>query len=145
MAATRRTIPTVKALKMEALQALVLTDHQLRQLLSEAARQGAILAIGELRADLRQTPDEATLQKLRAFVADSTSLSNPNELWAHSGLIRAISQKQSGKPKSAAWFAKFQRETGLAECPSRASPGYGRRREWSFADIRLAWDAYYRR
>ena len=130
---------------MEAMQALVLTDYQLRQLLSEAAREGAMLAVAELRADLHQSPDDALLQKLRAYLADPDTLPNPHEFWAHSGLIRAIGQPQGGKPKSAAWFAKFQRETGLAECPSRASPGYGRRREWSFADIRLAWNAYYRR
>ncbi len=40
---------------------------------------------------------------------------------------------------------KFQRESGLADCFTRPSPAYGRRREWSFADIRLAWTAYYRR
>jgi hypothetical protein len=130
---------------MEAMQALVLTDSQLRQLLSEAACEGAMLAVAELRADLQQSPDDVLLQKLRAYIADAVTLPNPHEFWAHSGLIRAISQPQGGKPKSAAWFAKFQRESGLAECHSRASPGYGRRREWSFADIRLAWNAYYRR
>ncbi|THK33743.1 hypothetical protein EHS39_34300 [Ensifer sp. MPMI2T] len=49
------------------------------------------------------------------------------------------------RSRSTAWFMKFQRETGLNECFSRSSPAYGRRREWAFFDIKLAWDAYYRR
>lgn len=129
---------------MEALQAIVLTNTQLRDLLTEAARRGATLAVGELRAELHQTPDDATLQILRAYVDDPSCLSDPHDRWAHSGLIRQIQQTPRGKPKSMAWFAKFQRETGLAGCFTRPSPAYGRRREWSFHDIRLAWTTYYR-
>jgi len=40
---------------------------------------------------------------------------------------------------------KFQREARLHECQIRQSPTYGRRREWTFADIKLAWYTYYRR
>ncbi|MER8995571.1 hypothetical protein [Mesorhizobium sp. M0678] len=130
---------------MEAMQALVLTSTQLRDMLTEAARQGAALAVAELRADLQQTPEDATLQKLRSYLADPASLANPNDHWAHSGLIRRIQTTARGKPKSTAWFMRFQRETGLNECFTRPSPAYGRRREWSFADIGLAWDAYYRK
>lgn len=129
---------------MEALQALVLTDMQLRDMLTEAARQGATLAVRELRADLHQTPDDAALQKLRAYVADSASLPNPDEHWAHAGLIRQVQLTARGKPKSTAWFMRFQRLTGLADCQTRSSPAFGRRREWRFSDIKLAWDAYYR-
>ncbi|TIX71508.1 MAG: hypothetical protein E5V30_09815 [Mesorhizobium sp.] len=129
---------------MEALQALVLTSTQLRDMLTEAAKLGAALAVQELRADLHQTPDDATLQKLRSYLADPASLPNPNDHWAHSGLIRRIQATARGKPKSTAWFMKFQRETGLNECFTRPNPAYGRRREWSFSDIRLAWNAYYR-
>lgn len=129
---------------MEALQALVLTSAQLRDMLMEAAKQGAALAVAELRADLRQSPEDATLQKLRSYLADAASLSNPRDHWADSGLIRRIQATGRGKPKSMAWFMKFQRETGLSGCPTRQSPAYGRRREWTFADIKLAWDAYYR-
>lgn len=130
---------------MEAMQALVLTSTQLREMLTEAAKQGATLAVEALRAELHQTPDDAALQKLRAYIADPTSLSNPHEHWAHSGQICQIGPKPNGKPKSSAWFMKFQRETGLVDCFTRPNPAYGRRREWSFADIRLAWTAYYRR
>ena len=130
---------------MEALQAVVLTDTQLRELLTEAARQGATLAVRELRADLHQSPDEATVQKLRAYLADPASVPNPQGQWAHSGIIREIALTPRGKPKSTAWFMKFQRETGLDGCFTRPSPAFGRRREWSFADIKLAWDAYYRK
>lgn len=130
---------------MEAMQALVLTGTQLRDMLTEAARTGAALAVEALRAELHQSPDDATVKKLRAYLADPASIPNPHDHWAHSGLIRQIATMSGGKPKSAAWFMKFQRETGLADCFTRPSPGYGRRREWTFADIKLAWDAYYRR
>ncbi|CDX21315.1 conserved hypothetical protein [Mesorhizobium plurifarium] len=130
---------------MEAMQALVLTSSQLRDMLTEAAKQGAELAVRELRADLRQTPEDATLQELRGYLADPASLSNPHECWADSGIIRRIQTTASGKPKSTAWFMKFQRQTGLSQCVTRQSPAYGRRREWTFADVRLAWDAYYRK
>ncbi|MDX8521753.1 hypothetical protein [Mesorhizobium dulcispinae] len=75
---------------MEALQALVLTNAQLRELLTAAAKQGAALAVRELRADLHQTPEDASLQKLRAYLADPASLANPQGHWAHSGIIRQI-------------------------------------------------------
>ncbi len=130
---------------MEAIQALVLTNTQLREILTEAARQGAALAVAELRAELHQTPDDAILQKLRAYLADPATVPNPHDLWAHSGIICNIEPTPRGKPKSSAWFMKFQRETRLNECFSRPSPAYGRRREWSFFDIKLAWNAYYRR
>ncbi|RUW51087.1 hypothetical protein EOA32_17225 [Mesorhizobium sp. M1A.F.Ca.ET.072.01.1.1] len=130
---------------MDAMQALVLTSTQLRDMLKEAARQGAALAVEELRAELHQAPEDATLQKLRGYLADPASVSNPQAHWAHSELIRRIQTTGRGKPKSTAWFMKFQRESGLAGCPTRQSPAYGRRREWTFADIRLAWDAYYQR
>lgn len=133
----------MKAITMEAIQALVLTNAQLCEMLTEAARRGAAMAVAELRAELHQTPEDTTLQKLRAYLSDPASLSNPHEHWAHSGLICRIEPKLNGKPKSAAWFMKFQRETGLVDCFTRPSPAFGRRREWSFADIRLAWNAYY--
>lgn len=138
-------IPPKKVRLMEALQAFVLTNTQLREMLTEAARQGAAIAVAELREELNQSPEAATLQKLRAYLADPTSLGNPNEHWAHAGLICQIRTTTRGKPKSAAWFMKFQRETGLNACPTRPSPAFGRRKEWTFSDIKLAWDAYYRR
>ncbi|CVI17453.1 conserved hypothetical protein [Agrobacterium fabacearum CFBP 5771] len=130
---------------MEPMQALVLTHTQLDDMLREAARQGAALAVAELRKDLHQAPDDVTLQRLKAYLADPRTITNPHDCWAHSGIIRLIEPTPRGKPKSSAWFMKFQRETGLADCYTRPSPAYGRRREWSFADIALAWRAYYRR
>ncbi|MFK0207722.1 hypothetical protein [Agrobacterium sp. NPDC090283] len=130
---------------MEPMQALVLTNTQLETMLREAARQGAALAVAELRKDIHQSPDDVTLQRLRTFLCDPASVPNPHECWAHSGIVRQIEPTPRGKPKSTAWFMKFQRETGLANCFTRQSPGFGRRREWSFADIRLAWETYYRR
>lgn len=130
---------------MEPTQALVLTAMQLDDMLKAAARQGAALAVAELRKDLHQSPDDVTLQRLRTYLRDPSSLPNPYECWAHSGIIRQIESTPRGKPKSSAWFMKFQRDTCLAGCYTRPSPAYGRRREWSFADIRLAWEVYYRR
>jgi len=130
---------------MEALRALVLTDLQLQELLAEAAKQGAAIAIGELRADLHQSPDDKVLQRLRTYLTDPGSVPSPRECWAHSGIICRIQPSAHGKARSTAWFMKFQRETGLHECQTRQSPTYGRRREWTFADIKLAWDTYYRR
>lgn len=134
-----------KGMLMGPLQALVLTNDQLNDLLKEAARQGAVLAVTELRKDIHQAPDDATLQRLRSFLSDPSSVANPQDHWAHSGIIRQVELTSRGKPKSSAWFMKFQRETGLADCYTRPSPAYGRRREWSFSDIRLAWHTYYRR
>ncbi|MGP4804250.1 hypothetical protein ACSV5G_10810 [Agrobacterium cavarae] len=130
---------------MEPVQALVITNNQLDDMLKEAARQGAALAVAELRKEIHQSPDDVTLHKLRAYFNDPSSVPNPHELWAHSGIIRQVELKPNGKSKSTTWFMKFQRETRLNECFSRPSPGYGRRREWSFADIRLAWNSYYLR
>lgn len=130
---------------MEAIQALVLTNAQLREMLTEAAREGAKQAVMELRADLHQSPEDATLQKLRAYLSDPATVPNPHQQWAHNGIIRQIELTPRGKPKSTAWFMKFQRETGLVDCRTRPSPSFGRRREWTFADIKLAWDVYYRR
>ncbi|WP_292321244.1 hypothetical protein [Mesorhizobium sp.] len=61
------------------MQALVLTSIQLRDMLTEAAKQGAALAVQELRADLLQAPEDVTLQTLRRYLADPASLSNPRE------------------------------------------------------------------
>lgn len=130
---------------MEALQALVLTNTQLRAMLIDAAREGAKLAVAELRADLHQSPDDANLQQLRAYLTNPSSIPNPRDRWASGAIIRAIESSPRGKPKSNAWFMKFQRETGLKGCPTRPSPTHGRSREWTFADIRAAWVAYYQR
>lgn len=138
-------IPSMKVRFMDAMPALVLTSLQLRDMLTEAAKQGAVLAVQELRSELRQSPEDATLLRLRSYLADPASLSNPHEHWADSGVIRQLQTTASGKPKSTAWFMKFQRQTGLNACITRQSPAYGRRREWTFVDIRLAWDTYYGR
>lgn len=127
------------------MHALVVTDAQLRELLTEAARQGAAYAVEELRAELRQSPDDATLAELRAYIADPATQPDPHGKWAHSGIIRHIQLTARGKPKSTAWFMRFQRETGLGQCHTRQSAGHGKRREWTFADIKLAWDAHYGR
>ena len=134
----------MKDRQMEALQALVLSDVQLREMLTDAAREGATKAIEELRADLRRSPDDTVLEELRTYIANPASIANPAERWAHSGIIRQLQPTARGKAKSTAWFMKFQRDSGLSQCRFRQSPAYGRRREWTFYDIRLAWCSYYR-
>ena len=128
---------------MEALQAVVLTNTQLRELLEEAGQVAAERAVLKLRSELNQTPEEAILKQLRSYLADPSTVADPASHWAHSGVIREIQPTPRGKPKSVAWFMKFQRETGLKECFSRRSPSHGRRKEWSFEDIRLAWTKFY--
>lgn len=137
-------VSIMKAIAMEALQAVVLTNNQLRDLLEEAGQVAAERAVERLRSELQQTPEEVTVKQLRAYLADPAAVADPRALWAHSGIIREIALTSRGKPKSVAWFMKFQRESGLRECISRRSPGHGRRKEWTFADVRLAWLAYYR-
>jgi hypothetical protein len=91
---------------MEALRALVQAETQLRDMLAEAAKQGAALAVDQLRAHLHQSPEGAIAQKLRAYLADPASLANPHAHWAHSGIIRQIEMTPRGKHKSTAWFMK---------------------------------------
>ncbi|MET3591745.1 hypothetical protein ABID26_001129 [Mesorhizobium shonense] len=81
---------------MEALQALVLTNAQLRELFTEAAKQGAALAVRELRADVHQTPEDASLQKLRAYLADPASLAN------HKAIGRTAASSARSNPRHAA-------------------------------------------
>ena len=128
---------------MEAIQAVVLTETQLREMLEEAGKHAARLIAEDLRSELRQGPDERTLERLRAYIEDPAAISNPNEHWAHSAIIREIRPTSRGNAKSVAWFMKFQRETGLRDCRTQKCPVHGRRREWTFADIRLAWQVYY--
>ncbi|QQM32356.1 hypothetical protein JET14_09575 [Martelella lutilitoris] len=130
---------------MEALQAVVLTNAQLRDLLEQAGQRAAELTVSQLRHELTQTPEDLTLKDLRSYLTDPTTILNPRDRWAHNGIIRNIQPTNTNKPKSTAWFMKFQRESGLADCTFRQSPVNGRRKEWTFADIRLAWNAYYRR
>ncbi len=52
------------------MQAIVLTGTQLRDLLTESSKQGAALAVAELRAEWHQTPEDSTLRKLRNYLAD---------------------------------------------------------------------------
>ncbi|WP_376775026.1 type II toxin-antitoxin system RelE/ParE family toxin [Mesorhizobium caraganae] len=49
---------------MEALQALVLTSTQLRDMLTEAASRGPCSPSKKLRADLHQTPTQRALRRL---------------------------------------------------------------------------------
>lgn len=130
---------------MEALQAVVLTQSQLNTMLEAAGVRAAELAVRKLHAELHQSPEDTTLQSLREYIANPGAVANPHDQWAHSGIIRLIQPTAQGEPKSVAWFMKFQRRTGLKDCHTRPSPVHGRRKEWTFHDIKLAWDSYYQR
>ncbi|MCI5076862.1 hypothetical protein [Oricola sp.] len=130
---------------MEGIPAVVLTHDQLSEMLESAGQRAAELAVKRLRSELQQSPEQATLERLRGYLADPATVADPRSLWAHSGIIREVQPTPRGKPKSVAWFMKFQRETGLKDCSTRRSPTHGRRKEWTFADIGLAWGVYYGR
>tara|TARA_Y100000815_G_scaffold14654_1_gene12863 strand:- start:160556 stop:160975 length:420 start_codon:yes stop_codon:yes gene_type:complete len=130
---------------MDSIPAVVLTQSQLRKMIDTACERAAELAVNRLRSDLARTPEQETLDRLRQYLADPSSSTNPTEEWAHSGIIREIQLTPRGKPKSVAWFMKFQRDSGLMDCTTRKSPVHGRRKEWTFADIRMAWQVYYSR
>ncbi|RNC90774.1 MAG: hypothetical protein ED558_17470 [Oricola sp.] len=128
---------------MPFVPAITLTEPQLQELLVAAGRLAAEQVVAELRASLVQDPREQTLLRLRGFLQDPSTITDPRAQWADSALIRRIRPNRQGKPKSVAWFMKFQKATGLCNCPNRRSPNHGRAKEWTFADIRHAWQHYY--
>lgn len=128
---------------MEGTPAYVLTHTQLEQLMLDTARRAAELTVDKLRAELTQDPSLKQLYDLRGYILDRSTIKNPRARWASSHLIRRIETNSKDQPKSVAWFMKFQKETGLKDCPSRKSPTHGRSREWTFEDIANAWEGYY--
>lgn len=128
---------------MEGKTAVILTDEQLRVLAEVAGRAAATLVVAELKTELRADPFEQQVARLRAYMLDPSSTPNPRALWASSKHIRMLEPGSSGKPKSVAWFQRFKKESCLAESVSRPSPEHGRLRGWTFADIAMAYEAYY--
>lgn len=128
---------------MDAIPAVVLTQDKLEYMLEEAGKKAAELTVSKMKAQLIQDPSEQLLLTLRRYIADPKSVENPRDQWANSEIIRRISFTANGKPKSVAWFMKFQRETGLKQCPTRRNPHSGPRKCWCFGDIRNAWLNYY--
>jgi hypothetical protein len=73
-----------------AIKAVVLNDVQLREMLRDVARAGASLAVEDLRAGLSQSPDDATIERLRAYLRGPDTIKDPSAHWAHSGIICGI-------------------------------------------------------
>lgn len=128
---------------MEATPAIVLTHVQLKELMMAAGEEAANRVVTDLRNDLIQDPRTQTLNRLRAYVADPTTIPDPRDQWADSQIIRQIQPTVQGKTKSISWFMKFQKQTNLKNCITRKSQSHGRAREWCFEDIRNAWSIYY--
>lgn len=128
---------------MDATPALILTRHELKQLMQDTAAQAAVTAVANMKTELRTDPKEQVVHRLRQYLNDPISLSNPREYWANGHHIRSIVINSKGKPKSMGWFMQFKRKSGLYECVTRTSSQHGRLQEWTFEDIRLCWEAYY--
>lgn len=133
----------MKAQAMEGTPAVVLTHDQLKYMLEEAGKTAAELTVQKMQEQLLQDPNEKLLLTLREYIANPNSMEKPREQWAHSAIIREVALTPKGKPKSVAWFMKFQKETGLNHCPTQRNASNGPRKCWCFEDIRNAWQIYY--
>lgn len=128
---------------MEATPALVITHHDLQQMLDETAQRTATETVAQLRTDLRTDPVDRIVHQLRTYLADRSNLDQPQAVWANSHHIRRVALNTRGKPRSVAWFHRFKVESGLGDCSNRTSAQHGRLQEWTFEDIANAWDQYY--
>lgn len=129
---------------MHPIPALIVTEQDLEVLLQRAAHLAAITAIEQLRTDLIQDPKEQVLNKLRAFIKDRSTITNPREHWANGKMIREIDTNHNNKPKSISWFQLFKKQSTLNQCPRRKSSEHGKLQEWTFEDIANAWDHFHR-
>jgi len=129
---------------MQGIQALVVMEHDLRELAIEAGKEAAEKVLAQFQEDMNRTPQDKQVERLRAYIEDRSSCSNPREHWAHSRHIRMIKPTKTGKPKSISWFQKFKKASMLDGCNSKASSDHGRLREWCFEDIANAWEYYHR-
>jgi len=129
---------------MQAMQALVIMEHDLAEMIHKAGKTAAAEILEQFRQDMNRTPQDKQVEQLRAYIEDRSSCSNPREHWAHSRHIRMIKPTKAEKPKSISWFQKFKKASMLDGCNSKASSDHGRLKEWCFEDIANAWDHYHR-
>ena len=128
---------------MDATPALILTRHELSQLVNETAQLAADRAVDNMKSELRSDPIDRVVHQLREYMDDQSTVSNPREFWANGHHIRRIELNGKGVPKSMGWFMHFKRCSGLHQCLVRSSARHGRLQEWTFEDIALCWKAYY--
>lgn len=127
---------------MHGQPALILMEHELEHMLKATARHAAQEVIENFRAELSTDPTETHIRKLRAFIADRSTVTNPREVWANGKHIRSIKLNSRGKPRSASWFQQFKKQSGLKNCFNRPSMNAGGTREWCFEDIANAWEQH---
>jgi len=129
---------------MQGTDAIVVTKHDLKQMLTEAGTVAAEKVLNSFKDELNVDPLEKQAKRLKDFIEDRTTIENPRGEWASGRHIRLIAPNKNGKPKSMAWFQTFKKESILNQCPDRSSTDHGRLREWCFEDIANAWDYYHR-
>jgi uncharacterized protein len=128
---------------MNPSSALIISADDLKNLLAQTAAEAATKAVADLKTELRSCPDARIIQALRQRILRQETIDDGRRQWANSHHICRIMLSAKGKPKSAAWFSQFKRESGLQACFSRSSPRHGRLREWTIDDIASAWRHYY--
>jgi hypothetical protein len=127
---------------MHGQPAFIFMKHELEDMLKSTARHAAQEVIEAFRAELSIDPTETHIRKLRAFIADRSTVTNPRELWANGKHIRSIRLSSKEKPLSTSWFHHFKRDSGLGDCISRKSQTAGGHVEWCFEDIANAWEQH---
>lgn len=125
---------------MQGQQAIIVTEYELQQMLAQAGKAAAQEVISSFKAELTDDPTEATTRKLRAYIADRSTVLNPRDMWANALHIRSIKLNSRHKPLSVSWFQKFKKISGLDACFFRPSTATGGRTEWCFEDIANAWE-----
>lgn len=125
---------------MNGQPAIILMEHELQHLLTKTAKCAAREVISAFRSELQTDQNEVITRKLRAYIADRSTISGPRTEWANGLHIRSIKLNGRGKPRSQSWFQQFKAKSGLRECFSRKSRTTGGNQEWCFEDIANAWE-----
>ena len=125
---------------MQGQQAIIITAHELEHMCHQVGQKAAQEVINSFKSELTDDPNEALIRKLRAYIVDRSTISNPREVWANGLHIRSIKLNSRHEPRSISWFQKFKDKSGLRECVSRPSVISGGRVEWCFEDIANAWE-----
>lgn len=125
---------------MQGMEAIVVTKHELKELLKEAGEAGASEILDAFKDELITDPVLKQTNRLRDYIADRSTIANPREEWANGRHIRMLKPAKNGKPKSVAWFQEFKKKSKLNQCFHRPSVDHGRLQEWCFEDIYLSWN-----
>ena len=128
---------------MKSIPAVVLHQDQLSEMLVTAGRVAAREIAEAFKEDLKLDPTDQRIKKLRDYIADRTTCTNPKDEWANGRHIRMIAPAKEGKPKSMGWFQQFKKKSKLNKCYNRKSADHGHLQEWCFEDIANAWVHYH--